>query len=49
MMNAHAQIVWGAFNCKTFKDYHDLYNLSDVLQLTDIFETFHGTCLKLLN
>ena len=26
------------------KDYHDLYNLSEVLLLTDIFENFRNIC-----
>jgi hypothetical protein len=36
----HAQKVWKVFGCKTFRDYHDLYNKADVLQLADIFESF---------
>ena len=34
---AHAQNVWKVFKCKTFRDYHNLYNISDVLLLADIF------------
>ena len=33
----HAQTVWNEFNIPTMKDYHNLYNLSDVLLLADIF------------
>ena len=42
----HAQKVWKAFGCKSMKDYHDLYLKSDVLLLTDVFETFRGVCCK---
>ena len=41
----HAQKVWEAFDCKTLKDYHDLYLESDVLLLTDVFETFRDLCM----
>ena len=35
----HAQTVWLEFNIQSMKDYHKLYNLSDVLLLADIFKT----------
>ena len=35
----HAQTVWNGFNIETMKYYHNLYNLSDVLLLADIYET----------
>ena len=35
---AHAQQVWQAFGCQTLGDYHDLYMLTDVLLLADVFE-----------
>ena len=41
----HAQKVWEAFDCKTLKDYHDLYLESDVLLLADVFETFRDVCM----
>ena len=34
----HAQTVWKEFNIESMKDYHNLYNLSDVLLLADVFE-----------
>ena len=42
----HAIRVWDTFNCKTIRDYHDIYLKSDVLLLADVFESFRKTCLK---
>jgi hypothetical protein len=42
----HAQTVWKEFGCKTLRDYHDLYNVSDVLLLADVFENFRDVCIK---
>ena len=33
----HAQTVWKEFHIESMKDYRNLYNLSDVLLLADIF------------
>jgi hypothetical protein len=42
----HAKYVWDKFNCKTFKDYHELYLKSDILLLADVFEEFRNMCLN---
>ncbi|XP_065663390.1 uncharacterized protein LOC136085805 [Hydra vulgaris] len=42
----HAQTVWKEFHCKNFRDYHNLYNVSDVLLLADVFESFRDVCMK---
>ena len=41
-----AQTVWKEFNIETMKDYHNFYNLSDVLLLADIFENFRNICMN---
>ena len=43
----HAWNVWHTFKMKTFKDYHELYNETDVLLLADVFENFWNLCLKI--
>jgi hypothetical protein len=43
---AHAQHVWMAFGCNTIKDYMELYLLSDVCLLADVFEKFRQTSLS---
>ena len=42
----HAKEVWKAFNLKDMGEYHDLYLVSDVLLLTDVFENFRSHCLN---
>ena len=43
----HALNVWNVFNMKTFKDYHELYNVTDVLLMADVFENFRDNNLKI--
>ena len=43
----HVWNVWNTFKMKTFKDYHKLYNETDVLLLADVFENFRNLCLKI--
>ena len=41
----HAQRVWQEFNIRDMGQYHDLYVLTDVLLLADVFENFRTICL----
>jgi len=41
-----AKAVWKKFGFKTFREYHDSYNVSDVLLLADVFENFRNLCRK---
>ena len=42
----HAQNVWKTLDCKTMKNYHDLYLKTDVLLLADVMTEFRKTCKK---
>ena len=43
----HAQKVWEEFNCKTMRDYHDLYLKTDVLLLADVMENYRNICIEI--
>src|SRR6218665_273792 len=40
-----ARTVWKELGRKTLREYHDLYNLSDVLFLADVFDNFRDVCI----
>ena len=42
----HGLNVFYKFKCKNFKDYHDLYLLTDVLLLSDVFENFRNISIN---
>jgi hypothetical protein len=44
-----AKKVWKLFNCQTFKDYHNLHLISDVLLLSDVWSNFVNTCYNTYN
>jgi len=41
-----AQEIWSKYNCKSMKDYHNVYLSTDVLLLADIVENFRTLCLN---
>ena len=41
----HVINIWGNFEMKTIKDYHNLYVKCDVLLLADVFEKFKNNSL----
>ena len=42
----HGKTIWKEFEIGRMRGYHDLYLLSDVLLLADVFENFRNACLK---
>lgn len=43
---SRANKVWTTFNCKTLGEYSDIYLKTDVLLLTDVFESYRSVCLR---
>ena len=44
---ARAQKVWAHFKMNSLKEYHDLYLMTDVILLADVFETFRKLSLDI--
>ena len=42
----HVKKVWNTFRIKTMGEYHDLYLLSNMLLLIEVFENFRKTCMQ---
>ena len=42
----HAKRVWKGFQLNNIGEYLDLYLMSDILLLADVFENFRKTCLQ---
>ena len=42
----HAQTVFNAFQMNTLGEYHDLYLITDILLLADVFTVFRRMCLS---
>ena len=42
-----ALFIWKVFNCQNIGDYHDIYLVSDVLLLTEVFEKFRTMSLEI--
>jgi hypothetical protein len=41
-----ARAIWSHFNCKTLRDYHDIYLKTDVLLLADVFQSFRSMAFE---
>ena len=41
----HAQKVWKEFKIKNMGEYHDLYLLTDMILLANVFESFRTVCM----
>ena len=42
----HAKNVWKEFEMETMRNYHDLYMITEVLILADVFENFRKICME---
>lgn len=42
----HARNVWSSFNIRNLGEYSDLYLLTDVMLLADVFENLRDMCLR---
>ena len=42
----HAQKVWKEFGIKNVGEYHDLYLKTDLLLLSNVFQSFRNECLE---
>lgn len=45
----HVKLVFKAFKCRTFKDYLSLYQMSDVVLLSEVFTSYRNMILKNYN
>ena len=43
----HVLNIWGTFKMNKLLEYLELYNVTDVLLLADVFENFRDLCLKI--
>ena len=43
----HAQRVWKEFNLKNLGEHHNLYLKTDVLSLSNVFESFRNKCMNI--
>ncbi|KAF8794328.1 hypothetical protein HNY73_002319 [Argiope bruennichi] len=42
----YAKKIWNVFDMHTLGDFHNLYVISDILLLADVFESFRKICLQ---